>query len=56
MGYNRFSGINFGGETQERAIDVPENYIDRKATPPKIIAAPLKNKLEVNHTPWDLTE
>ncbi|XP_066258082.1 protein PALS1 isoform X1 [Euwallacea similis] len=46
VGYNRFSGVNFGGEMQERAIDVPDNYIDRKATPPKIIATPSKNKVE----------
>ncbi|ENN76635.1 hypothetical protein YQE_06854, partial [Dendroctonus ponderosae] len=46
VGYNRFSGVNFGGDTQERAIDVPDNYIDRKSTPPKIIAKSAKSKPE----------
>ncbi|XP_050307727.1 protein PALS1 [Anthonomus grandis grandis] len=46
VGYNRFSGVNFGGDVQERAIDVPENYIDRKSTPPNYLQTTSKNKIE----------
>lgn len=38
VGYNQLLGVTFGEENQERAIDVPENFVERKKTPPKFPA------------------
>ncbi|KAL1505864.1 hypothetical protein ABEB36_005323 [Hypothenemus hampei] len=55
VGYNRFSGVNLGGDVQERAIDVPENFIDRKTMPAKTKIEPQLNGSSVlshhNHIP-----
>lgn len=41
--------MTFGDDNQERAIDVPDNFVERKKTPPKYPSPkPVKVKLKSN--------
>ena len=35
VGYDRLLGVTFRQDDQERAIDVPDDFVVRKKTPPK---------------------
>lgn len=52
VGYNHILGVSFKNEerpvntNQERAIDVPDNFVENKKTPPRY---PLKVKTNQQH-------